>query len=71
LEELARALMEVAFAGAGEMTVGAANKAQQAVQTAAALVDSIEEIKRYKALLEEGIITEEEFTAKKKQLLGI
>ena len=30
-----------------------------------------DEIRRYKALLDDGIITEEEFEAKKKQLLGI
>jgi hypothetical protein len=32
---------------------------------------SIEEIKKYKSLMEEGIITQQEFDAKKKQLLGI
>ena len=44
-----------------------------AVTTAspAANVDAVAEIKRYKDLLEQGAITEEEFTAKKKQLLGI
>ena len=31
----------------------------------------IDEIKKYKELMDEGIITEEEFQAKKKQLLGI
>lgn len=34
-------------------------------------VDAVAEIKKYKELLEQGIITEEEFTAKKKRLLGI
>lgn len=33
--------------------------------------DTISEIQKYKALLDAGIITEEEFTAKKRQLLGI
>ena len=33
--------------------------------------ETIIEIKRYKELLDAGIITEEEFTAKKKQLMGI
>lgn len=37
----------------------------------AAPADPIEEIQRYKALLDSGILTEEEFTAKKRQLLGI
>ena len=33
--------------------------------------DRTEEIRKYKALLDDGIITEEEFEAKKKQLLGL
>ncbi len=33
--------------------------------------DRIDEIQKYKTLLDSGIITEEEFTAKKRQLLGI
>jgi hypothetical protein len=34
-------------------------------------VDVAEELRKFKNLLDEGIITEEEFNAKKKQLLGI
>lgn len=34
-------------------------------------VDVVAEIKRYKELLEQGILTEEEFALKKRQLLGI
>lgn len=37
----------------------------------AAPVDAVAEIQRYKELLDSGVITEEEFTAKKRQLLGI
>lgn len=37
----------------------------------AAPVDAVAEIQKYKALLDSGAITEEEFTAKKRQLLGI
>ena len=33
--------------------------------------EAFEEIRKYKALLDEGIITEEEFAAKKKELLGL
>lgn len=33
--------------------------------------DTVEELKRYKELLDAGILTAEEFSAKKKQLLGI
>ena len=35
------------------------------------VVGGAEEIKKYKELLDEGIITQEEFEAKKKQLLGL
>lgn len=38
---------------------------------AAASADPVAEIQRYKALLDAGAITEEEFTAKKRQLMGI
>ena len=48
---------------------------QAAVQNsaiqAATTMDAVTEIQRYKALLDAGILTEEEFTAKKRQLLGI
>ena len=37
----------------------------------AAPVNTVAEIKRFKDLLEQGVITEEEFAAKKRQLLGI
>jgi len=33
--------------------------------------DSVDEIKKYKELLDSGIITQEEFDAKKKELLGL
>lgn len=70
MEELARALMDVAFPGAPEQTVAAA------VVTAAGSdnVSSsgmVEELQRLKDLMDKGILTEEEFTAKKRQMLGI
>lgn len=34
-------------------------------------VDPVEEIRRFKELMDEGILTQEEFEAKKKQILGI
>ncbi|MBR6677388.1 MAG: SHOCT domain-containing protein [Oscillospiraceae bacterium] len=34
-------------------------------------VDAVSEIQRFKALVDQGILTEEEFAAKKRQLLGI
>ena len=35
------------------------------------IVDAAEEIRKYKQLFDEGILTQEEFDAKKKQLLGL
>lgn len=67
MEELAQALMQLAFPDVLEKSQAAA--ASTTAPTVA--VDAVEEIKRYKALLDQGIITEEEFTAKKRQLLGI
>ena len=50
----------------------AAAAAVAAVQASAApAVDTVAEIQKYKALLDAGVLTEEEFTAKKRQLLGI
>lgn len=43
----------------------------EALQAAAPVADAADEIRKFKALLDDGIITEEEFQAKKKQLLGI
>ena len=68
--QLARALMEVAFPGAPEQRVSG-NAAVVVGQTATASVDAVAEIQRYKTLMDQGLITEEEFTAKKRQLLGI
>ena len=42
-----------------------------AAAAATAPTDAVAEIKKYKDLLDSGIITEEEFAAKKKQLMGI
>lgn len=39
---------------------------------AGAIGDSpVEELRRYKTLVDDGILTEEEYAAKKKQILGI
>ena len=66
IEQLAVALKQVAFPDAPEQSGQGSGTV-----TAAAPVDAVAEIKRYRDLLEQGVITEEEFTAKKKQLLGI
>jgi len=44
---------------------------QQAAAAAPAPVDDAAEIQKYAALKGQGLITEEEFEAKKKQILGI
>ena len=46
-------------------------EAAQPVQAAAPAVDTVAELQKYKMLLDTGVLTEEEFAAKKKQLLGI
>ena len=61
---------------AGETQVGGAAAAVATAQSAAQAVptvptDAVAEIQKYKALLDAGVLTEEEFTAKKRQLLGI
>ncbi len=65
MEELARALMEVAFPGAPERTVGIGS-----ISASGVAVDAASELQRFKDLMDKGIITEDEFTAKKRQLLG-
>ena len=42
-----------------------------AVKTDKAAVSSADELKKFKELLDMGVITQEEFDAKKKQLLGL
>jgi len=71
MEQLARAIMRVAFPDAPEQTAQNGGIVVNASASVTAPVDAVAEIKRYKDLLEQGVITEEEFTAKKKQLLGI
>lgn len=63
IEKLITAFKTVAFPNAPEA---------QIVHIASVTpADAIEEIKKYKVLIEEGIISGQEFEAKKKQLLGI
>lgn len=86
MEDLARALMEVAFPGAPDLgsdpiitttinmagfNPAATRSAPVAAAPAAGSGDVVAEIQRFKQLMDQGIITEEEFTAKKRQLLGI
>ena len=62
-------LMQFIAPGAPETGAGAAQTAAPA-QTGGA-PNAVEELKQYKSLLDAGVITEEEFAAKKRQLLGI
>lgn len=63
MQQLANALMTIAFTESPKEETPAAPAAPSA--------DTVEELKRYKELLDMGIITNEEFTAKKRQLMGI
>ena len=69
LHALAAKLMHMIDPAAGESWTGVG--ASAAAQASAAPVDAVTEIKKYKELLDQGLLTEEEFTAKKRQLLGI
>lgn len=71
LEKLVNALKTVAFSDAADQSIGLGTTAQPVHTNAAPPIDAIEEIKKFKALMEEGVITRDEFDAKKKQLLGI
>ena len=62
-------LMQFIAPGAPETGAGAAQTAAPA-QTGGA-PNAVEELKQYKSLLDAGVITEEEFAAKKRQQLGI
>ena len=70
LETLANALARVAGFPQESATPGQ-TVAAAAAAAVAAPTDAVAEIKKYKDLLDSGIITEEEFAAKKKQLMGI
>jgi hypothetical protein len=70
IEKLVAALRTVAFPDAPEQSIGSGT-AQAVHTTMAPPADAIEEIKKYKALMEDGIISQQEFEAKKKLLLGI
>lgn len=56
------------IATAGDVKAAPAQKAQTADRT---VLGTAEELKNYKELLDSGVITQEEFDAKKKQLLGL
>lgn len=63
LHKMATALMKMINPNAGEVYEGGDAQAPK--------TDAVSEIKRYKELLDAGVITEAEFAAKKRLLLGI
>lgn len=71
MENLAQCLMTVAFPDAP--AEGAQQGAQQETQPAAAAPaqDAVSQLKQYKQLLDDGVITQADFDAKKKQLMGL
>lgn len=71
IERLVAAFKTVAFTEAAEQSMSHGTAMQGVHTTMAPPTDAIEEIKKYKALMEEGIISQQEFDAKKRQLLGI
>ncbi|WP_186430159.1 DUF4428 domain-containing protein [Clostridium sp. BSD9I1] len=70
IEKLVEAFKTVAFPSSTEQSIGHGTSGVVHA-TMAPPTDAIEEIKKYKALMEDGIISQQEFEAKKKLLLGI
>lgn len=81
LDALARNLMqlfapgapvqELDGSGAPIQTAAPVQAAPVQVVPTAAATDTVEQLRRFKELVDQGILTEEEFAAKKRQLLGI
>ena len=71
LHLLAAKLICMMDRNAGEIHLNFSAAAQAVQSVPAAPADAVNEIQRYKALLDAGVLTEEEFAAKKRQLLGI
>ena len=63
----------MAFMGMGMNAVGGAmgGLQQQVQQPAKEAADPMEELAKYKRMLDEGLITQEDYDAKKKQILGV
>lgn len=71
LHTLAVNLMAYIHPDAPEIPVSAGTAADSAASRSLPVSDPVVEIQRYKALLDSGVLTEEEFAAKKRQILGI
>ena len=63
MEQLARDIMSFAFPNAGTVSAQTDIDSPQ--------MDVVETLKRYKELVDMGVLTEEEFANKKRQLLGL
>ena len=60
------------YKGIGQEIVNALHNAIDSINSSSASnINNVEEIRKYKSLLDDGIITIEEFQKKKQQLLGI
>ena len=66
MANLSRCLAAVVCPGKPEKVVSASGKA-----ASSSVSDPVAEIQLFKELLDQGILTEEEFAAKKRQLLGL
>ncbi len=72
IEKLVAAIKTMALPETSVQSIGlGTSEAQREHISSAPTVDVIEEIKKYKALMEDGALSQQEFDAKKKQLLGI
>lgn len=71
MRALANNLMAVLNPDAPERQAGPQAAPASAAAESRPVTDPVAEIQRYKELLDSGVITEDEFSAKKRQLLGI
>lgn len=71
LHSLASNLMSLIDPDAPEINIPLSAPAGAGDSRSMPVSDPVTEIQRYKALLDSGVLTEEEFAAKKRQLLGI
>lgn len=73
MQKLAELLQVLAFPDAQEKKPAASPKKDHHIPIVpqGGSADAVAEIQRYKALLDQGILTDDEFAAKKRQLLGI
>lgn len=71
INNLAKALMTVAFPQERMQTTSFDSASRPSANIASSSSNAIDEIRKFKELLDEGILSKEEFEVKKKQLLGL